>query len=235
VIRATRFLGFGGPVVVAALILNAVAAHAFAPYTTGQTGYDVSYPQCPGTSAPAGSFGIIGVNGGRPFSPNSCFDNEYAAAPPTASVYINTGYAKAYRSRITAGCAAGGTQAWAIGCSEAEYSLKQVGGRTPSMWWLDVETDNSWSSTDLSLNQFTIQGIVDTLHQATSAVGIYSTGYQWQTIVGSLPVTGVRANWVATGNLAAEGAHAVCGTGFSGAPVWLVQYIQGGFDANYAC
>src|SRR2546429_338819 len=55
------------------------------------------------------------------------------------------------------------------------------------------------------------------------------------TIVGSLPVTGDRANWVATGNLAAEGARARCGTGFSGASVWLVQYIEGGFDTNYAC
>ena len=74
-IRASRFLGFGGPLVVTALLLNAVAAHAFGPYTGGQVGYDVSYPQCPGTSAPPApngitwNFGIIGTNHGRPLTP----------------------------------------------------------------------------------------------------------------------------------------------------------------------
>ena len=101
---------------------------------------------------------------------------------------------------------------------------------------MDVETDNSWSATDLSLNQYTIQGIVDTLHRHSNVpVGIYSTGYQWRKITGGLPVSGVRANWVATGSLGREGAPAHCGTGFSGAPVWLVQYLQGGLDTNYVC
>src|SRR5256714_7901947 len=183
-------------------------------YTHGSTGYDISFPQC-GGAYPAGAFGIIGVNGGYPFVHyNPCLADEYAHSPPDQKA------------------------AWAAGCSEALRSMAYAasqGVAKPSGWWLDVETENSWSSTDLSLNQFTIQGIVDTLHQATSAVRIYSTGFQWHTIVGNLPVTGVRANWVATGNLSAEGAHAHCRTGFSGAPVWLVQYIQGGFDTNYAC
>jgi hypothetical protein len=115
------------------------------------------------------------------------------------------------------------------------YAASQ-GVAKPEGWWLDVETENSWSSTDLSLNQYTIQGLVDALHRKSSAsVGIYSTGYQWRKIVGGLPVSGVRANWVATGKLSADGAHARCGTGFSGEPVWLVQYLQGGFDTNYVC
>ena len=129
--------------------------------------------------------------------------------------------------------------AWAVGCSEASRSMAYAASQgiaSPRGWWLDVETENSWSSTDLSLNQYTIQGIVDTLRRhSPAAVGIYSTGYQWHKIVGSLPVTGVRANWVATGSLSAEEAHTRCGTGFSGVPVWLVQYLQGGFDTNYVC
>lgn len=129
--------------------------------------------------------------------------------------------------------------AWAVGCSEASRSMAYAasqGVANPRGWWLDVETENSWSSKDRSLNQYTIRGIVDTFHRRSpAAVGIYSTGYQWHNIGGSLPVTGVRANWVATGSLSADGAHARCGAGFSGAPVWLVQYIQGGFDTNYVC
>ena len=229
------------------LVANQAAPVA---YTHGSTGYDISFPQC-GGAYPTGAFGIIGVNGGYPFVHyNPCLADEYKHSPQ-AALYINTGYDPLYTQldgrHATPECvtksapvkgSADQKAAWAAGCSEATRSIAYAasqGVTKPRAWWLDVETENSWSSTDLSLNQFTIQGIVDTLHQATSAVGIYSTGYQWQTIVGSLPVTGVRASWVATGNLAAEGAHAVCGTGFSGAPVWLVQYIQGGFDANYAC
>jgi len=219
-------------------------------YTHGSTGYDISFPQC-GGAYPAGAFGIVSVNGGYPFVHyNPCLADEYSHSPH-AALYINTGYDPLYTQVdgqhttpecLTTSAIVKGSPdqkaAWAVGCSEALRSMAYAasqGVARPSGWWLDVETENSWSSTDLSLNQFTIQGIVDTLHRATSAVGIYSTGYQWHTIVGSLPVTGVRANWVATGNLAAEGAHAHCGTGFAGAPVWLVQYIQGGFDANYAC
>src|SRR5207245_7149876 len=86
--------------------------------------------------------------------------------------------------------------AWGAGCSEATRSMSYAtsqGAVKPSGWWLDVETDNSWSSTDLSLNQFTIQGIVDTLlRRSLAPVGIYSTPYQWRTIVGSLQITGRR-------------------------------------------
>ena len=219
-------------------------------YTHGSTGYDISFPQC-GAAYPAGAFGIVGVNGGYPFVHyNPCLADEYAHSPH-AALYINTGYDPLYtqvdgqhttpdcltKSAIVKG-SPDQKAAWAAGCSEALRSMAYAasqGVAKPRGWWLDVETENSWSSTDLSLNQYTIQGIVDTLHQATSVVGIYSTGYQWHTIVGSLPITGVRANWVATGSLSAEGAHAHCRTGFSGAPVWLVQYIQGGFDTNYVC
>ena len=222
-----------------------------AMYTPGSTGYDISYPQC-GGAYPAGAFGIVGVNGGYPFLHyNPCLADEYAHSPD-AALYINTGYDPLYTQVdgqhtipecLTKSAAIKGSAdqkaAWAVGCSEASRSMAYAasqGVAKPEGWWLDVETENSWSSTDLSLNQYTIQGLVDTLHRKSPAtVGIYSTGYQWRTIVGRLPVSGVRASWVATGNLSAEGAHARCGTGFSGAPVWLVQYIQGGFDTNYVC
>jgi len=219
-------------------------------YTHGSTGYDISFPQC-GGSYPGGAFGIVGVNGGYPFVHyNPCLADEYAHSPHTA-LYINTGYDPLYTqvdgvhtvpACLTKSAAVKGSPdqkaAWAVGCSEASRSMAYAASQRvarPGGWWLDVETENSWSSTDLSLNQYTIQGIVDTLHQATSAVGIYSTGYQWGKITGGLPVSGVKANWVATGNLSGERARAYCGAGFSGAPVWLVQYIQGDFDTNYVC
>ena len=54
-----------------------------------------------------------------------------------------------------------GQQAWAIGCSEAQYALQQVPTPdTVTMWWLDEETANSWSSSNLSLNLDAIDGAV---------------------------------------------------------------------------
>ncbi len=221
------------------------------PYTPGSIGYDISWPQC-GAASPTGTFNVVGVNGGYPFVHyNPCLAEEYRRSP-NAALYINTGYDPLYtqvdgqhttpecltRSASVEGSAEQ-KAAWAAGCSEASRSMAYAtaqGVANPKAWWLDVETENSWSSTDLSMNQYTIQGIVDTLHRTSSApVGIYSTGYQWHKIVGNLTVSGVRANWVATGSPSADVAHGRCGTGFSGAPVWLVQYLQGGFDSNYVC
>jgi hypothetical protein len=222
-----------------------------AGYTPGSTGYDISFPQC-GATYPGGAFGVVGVNGGYPFVHyNPCLADEYSHSPQ-AALYINTGYDPIYTQVdgqhtipdcLAKSAAVAGSDdqkaAWAVGCSEASRSMAYAASQNvanPRGWWLDVETENSWSDKDLSLNQYTIQGLVDTLHrQSPAAVGIYSTGYQWHKIVGGLAVTGVRANWVATGSFSAEEAHARCGTGFSGAPVWLVQYLRGGFDTNYVC
>jgi len=214
--------------VVTALVLNALAAHAFGPYTAGQTGYDVSYPQCPGTQAPAGSFGIIGVNDGRPFTLNPCFGTEYGGA--ANSVYINTGYAKTYRSKITSGCSAasGGNQAWAIGCSEAEYSLSNV-RVNPSMWWLDVETANSWSSGNLAPNRSAIQGAIERL-KSTGPVGVYSTATAWGRITGGNFVpSDVAGDWLPAASC--SGALPF----MPGTTVWLTQVTTNNVDVDTAC
>jgi hypothetical protein len=235
-----------------ATVASLLGNHAgSAAYTSGSTGHDISYPQC-GGALPRGAFRIVGVNGGTPFVHyNPCLVAEYAHSP-NAALYINTGYDPLYTQvdgqYTSKGClaksalvhgAAEQKAAWAMGCSEASRSIAYAtsqGITKPSSWWLDVETENSWSSTDLSMNQYTIQGIVDTLRRGSrAAVGIYSTGYQWHKITGGLPVSGVRANWVATGSPSAGDAPTHCGVGFSGAPVWFVQYLQGGFDTNYVC
>jgi hypothetical protein len=203
------------------------------------------------------AFAIVGVDGGRPFnSLNACLASEYASAP-SPGLYINTGYDPSYvTNHTTASCttqsqAVTGTtaqkQAWAVGCSEAQddYGYAQSKGITgPVEWWLDVETANSWcgpapsNCTDLSLNQYTIQGIIDEFtHIGAVPVGIYSNKSQWSAIVGSLAVTGAAADWVASGTSTARQAATYCNSGssFTGAPVTIVQFLSRSLDLDYAC
>src|SRR4051794_40259937 len=48
--------------------------------STGADGWDVSYPQCGGSLPSAPAFGIVGVNGGKPYSSNTCFSTQWAWA-----------------------------------------------------------------------------------------------------------------------------------------------------------
>jgi hypothetical protein len=230
------------PLVVSITVIAAMGALAATdPYPTGLVGSDVSYPQCGGTAA-TGSFAIVGVNGGRPFTNNSCLGAEYAAAPKSTapSLYINTGYAGAYRNNITAGCSAlsgsvSGTsrqvQAWGIGCSEAETSMSYAtaqGATSVAAWWLDVETANSWSSGNQSLNRYAIQGALTRLSRSGQPVGIYSTASMWTAITGgNFTPSSVAADWKAAGGS--------CSTPFTSSPVWLVQSTTSGFDSDLAC
>ena len=226
-----------------ALIPWTAARAAGDPYTPGDHGYDISWPQCGDPMPSVGSFAVIGVNGGAPFSGNLCLTDQYAAAPRSAppSLYVNTGYEESYRYEITSGCrrqahSISGSdlerEAWAIGCSEAETSVNYayaLGASSISMWWLDVEIINKWS-TDLALNRFTLQGAVTRLTQTDLPVGIYSSEPMW------LEITGVLA---APGNLSAEwNAAGSCAAPFSPLtpmPVWLGQHVFDSLDHDTAC
>jgi hypothetical protein len=241
----TRYgLRIATPLLAATLLATAASSGVLAatdPYPTGQSGYDVSYPQC-GGAMPTGSFGIVGVNGGRPFSNNACLAAEYGAAarPTAASLYINSGYSVAYGKSATAGCSTRSSsvpgtskqrQAWAIGCSEAETSMTYAthqGATSLAAWWVDVETANSWSSANLSLNRYAIQGAVTRLAQSGLPAGIYSNASMWSTITGGgFTPAGLAADW--------ETAGGSCSSPFTSSPVWLVQSTTSGFDSDLAC
>jgi hypothetical protein len=170
---------------------------------------------------------------------------------------VNTGYDPSYldanhtlpdctTKSATVGGSAAQKAAWAVGCSEAEKDLAYVtsqGITNTGGWWLDVETANSWCSpppsncTDLTLNQYSIQGLIDTLLAASaSPVGIYSNKRMWSIIVGTNTVHGQSADWYATGTSTATAAAPYCAASYSftGDPVKLAQYVNG-FDYDYAC
>ena len=233
------------------------ASAATSVYSTGTTGYDVSYPNC-ADSVPAGfSFGIVGLTGGRPFSTNGCAQSEWRTASSLTtgpSAYFNTGYAGAYAKSITSACStasqnagvygtlarralAQAQEAWAIGCSEVDWArsvLATVPSATPAMWWADIETGNSWSMST-SLNQFTIDGIISEMQQGSPGLGgVYSTRASWAKITGSAswtPTPAPTANWVA-GLAACPKSSPFDG----GSPTWLAQTSQtGGVDVDTAC
>src|ERR1700687_1042834 len=206
-------------------------------------------------------FGIVGVNSGYPFMSthpgNPCLLDAYNHTP-MASLYVNTGYDPIYTdaNHTTADCTAQSASvagsasqqaAWAVGCSEAQgdYAYASSNGiTTPVGWWLDVETANSWcgqsgtNCTDLTLNQYTIQGIVHELRQLGAVpVVIYSNSYLWAAVVGTNTVLGAASDWYASGTSTSQSAAAYCSSSysFSGAPVSLVQYLNGSGDRDYAC
>lgn len=250
-----RFVLFAVPLAAAlTVVLSSTASASVDPYSSGTTGYDYSYVQC-GAAAPQSSFGVVGVNAGYPFTYyNTCLDAEFAAAAKTgnAAVYVNTGYDPTYTAidgrHTTLDCAnasqgvtgdSAQQAAWAVGCSEAQRDISYATSQAvaqPSAWWLDVEIANSWSTSDLSLNRYAIQGLIDTLRSSTPApIGIYSTAYQWNLITGGFQPP-VDANWLATGQRNLKRAKTYCSsTGFTGAPLWLVQYVAAGYDHDYAC
>ena len=247
-LRRTTLAAVGS---VAMLVATHIGAFASVnPYSGA--GYDFSYLQC-GATVPSAQFGIVGVNAGYPFTHyNLCLTAEYNAAPAGhASVYVNTGYDPTYTAidgrHTEQDCADASIQvnatpaqqaAWAVGCSEAERDVlyaNNQGAVSPAAWWLDVETANSWSTSDLSLNRHTIEGLVTRLRASTSApIGIYSTSYQWGVITGGYQPA-VDATWVATGQRTLKRARTYCtGASFTGAPIWLVQYVAT-YDHDSAC
>lgn len=234
-------------------LVPATTALAAPRSTTPTVGYDVSYPQCGGRLPKNPAFGIVGVSDGLAYGENPCLAAQYAwaaKAPQPPAFYMNTGNPGTAATRVSwyaqagpepcspsneAGCA------YNYGFHAARAAVDYAGlststtAATTAMWWLDVETANSWS-TDHSLNVRDIQGSIDYLLQVAGvpAVGIYSTGYQWGQITGGAVFGDAIPNWVA-GALNAKRAPELCSASFSGGKVGLVQYVSAGFDHNYAC
>lgn len=236
---------------IAAVVPSTMAAAA-PKSASSSVGYDVSYPQCGGPLPANPAFGIVGVNDGLAYGKNPCLATQYewaSRAPKAPAFYMNTGNPGTAATRVPWYSQAGpeacspsdeSACAYNYGYHAAryafEYASQQISpaAAVSANWWLDVEIANSWS-TDHALNQRDIQGSIDYLTAAgVPLVGIYSTGYQWGQITGSAQLGSSIPNWVA-GALNAKRAPAMCSSSFSGGRVHLVQYLSGGFDANYAC
>ncbi len=119
-------------------------------------------------------------------------------------------------------------------------------------WWLDVETMNSWQLADADAyarNTASIEGMKQFyVAEGAADVGLYSTNFQWDQIVGNTlsfpnpdqPTTGGNLkglkSWMA-GAQSADGAAFRCLSlvGLTGGPVAMNQYIADDLDYNYSC
>ena len=226
-------------------------------------GNDISYPQCPtGAEPPAPAFAIVGVTGGKPFTPNPCLPREFfwalgSTSPnqPHVGLYMNSANPGPTASSNWPAAGSSTPRAcdgtWSVDCAY-DYgwqaaqdafarSLGVVGSpaATEYMWWLDVETANSWSS-DMATNAADLQGTLDYLRSVNVAsIGIYSTSTDWEALIGP-PSAGATApfsgllNWrPGPGN--PQDAPAWCNRTVTGGRVKFVQFPSGGFDTNFAC
>jgi len=264
-VKVARSFGgvFFGVTVVLLLISTAAAAGAAPPASS--TGYDVSYPQC-GRRLPApGAFAIVGVNGGLPYSANTCLKAQFEWAATSsgtrgakASLYINTANpGPAVSTHWPNGqhdpLECDGT--WSTNCAY-DYGWNAAGdafnmaaaalaAQTPASsvpWWLDVETANSWNSQDLTTNTAALGGYLARLADLAPSqpVGIYSAAGAWATITGAASATSPINDPFDTipnwvAGATAKTAPSFCTRSFTGGPVRYVQYVSNGIDNDYPC
>lgn len=208
------------------------------PYTSGQIGTDVSWPNCT-ASNPHSAFGIVGVTDGTGYSQNPCLATE-ASWYSNLSLYVNTGWydQSAYinpNSPRTCAASDANCLAYNYGYNAGLYALNYASslGVHSTTWWLDVETGNTWN-TDTTQNRNSLQGEYDALiANGVTTVGAYSTTAQWDSVTGTW--LNNWPNWGATTWHTAKQAKTYCtGHQFTGGTTYLIQFT-GTLDQDYAC
>lgn len=246
----------------------AAAAPSPGEGTQSLIGNDVSWPQC-GKDLPKGqAFGIVGVNNGVANTTNPCLTEQLAWAAgssgateqPKVSLYVNTanpGKAGSWwptSDEYPVGspvdnpygsCKAkdyGKACAYMYGYAKAwdDAYIRGISNPADYVWWLDVETGNSWSTTDKDANRAVLEGMTDFFTSIDAeGVGIYSTGSQWSQIVGTVNSSSNLywlPSWLA-GARTLTGAKGNCSNPplTRGGDVELTQFVSRGFDYDYSC
>jgi hypothetical protein len=207
----------------------------------------------------APALAIVQVSGGSlDGPPNPCYRQQAAWAGRHLEAYIFMDGLPSPAPPQSANGPAGlchgnpGCESYNFGWAWTRHwiNMARAQGTNPHRWWLDVETTGRWSA-ETGSNHWVIAGAMAALQKSGLAVGVYSTGLQWNSITGGIPLKGIPL-WVAgAGNLRGPGATAVsyCGArhSFAGGRVTLVQYGYTGsfpgaysgpalpYDLDYAC
>lgn len=111
------------------------------------------------------------------------------------------------------------------------------------IWWLDVETMNTWQSGSpeaLRRNVATLEGMTSYFNSQNAKVGLYSTAYQWGEITGNYIALNSNLNklpnWRPSGS-SLKNAQKNCSVAplTSGGYISLTQYVVRNLDNNYSC
>jgi hypothetical protein len=185
------------------------------------------------------------------------------APKPQASIYINTGnpglaanwwpasnttqdgHVTVSNPRGTCAHKAGAACAFVYGYSMARDDVLirganggAVANPTDYLWWLDVETGNTWS-TDVSANTASLEGMYAYLHGIGADVGLYSTAHQWSTIAGATSSRATIAglpSWLAGASSATTAKTACTSHGLTpGSVVTQVQFVSAAVDYDVFC
>lgn len=241
--------------VTAALIATATAAsiHASSATTTYTHGYDVSWPQCSndGNGPKAahmpsgGTYVILGLTHGAGHTVNPCLGaqlNWAKANDVMVGAYLVPSYpTRAQLDRAgsgpSGGCGVNDTacRAGNDGAKQATEALNTMhkAGVPAPMVWVDVEFRHKfpWSKNQ-SINARVVQGVINQLKASHVGVGVYTTSYMWQHIVGDYRVN--LPNWLPAGDGKVADAETKCRTTGSGGTTWIGQYTRT-FDENVTC
>lgn len=238
--------------VTAALVSAAAAAstHASSAPTTYTHGYDVSWPQCSGHKVAhmptSGSYVILGLTHGAGHTVNPCLGAQLKWAKEhhmMVGAYMVPSYpTPAQLARASSGpygnCSATDTYCRAGNdgakqAAEALATMKKAGVPSP-MVWVDVEFRKKfpWSGRHREGNARVVQGVINRLKLSGVGVGIYTTSYMWQHIVGDYRVN--LPNWLPGGSGNVADAEAKCRSTGSGGVTWIGQYTRT-FDENVTC
>jgi hypothetical protein len=265
--RRTFSTALAGAVLAAGGLLAtpSAAGAAEVQLTARERGNDVSYPQCGATLPTASDFGIVGVDGGKPFDANPCLAEQIAWARTLGrpAYYLNTANPGPRLSSHwplgqrrpqvctrshsdSAGCA------FDYGWNAAKDSLRRVRTAAASVsapdvtrttWWLDVEMHNTWESLEyaerpkyLRNDTAVLRGMTALLHRrGVHTVGVYSTAHQWQRITGGASLDRAPVWYAGVGALRSARQHCARSWSFTGGRVRLSQFLRNGFDTDLRC
>lgn len=229
------------------------------PRTAPVLGADISWPQCPKGMGiperpsegmpmpiPEAEYVIIGLTNGPAFTPNPCLadqvqwvaDRQLMAAAysvlsyPDAEQLAEHGGSGPYDAEKRLG------RLRNVGYQQASYNLanmRRAGLQSPIVW-LDVEPVTIWEwSGDKVANAAVVAGAAKGYREAGVEIGVYSTPYMWDEIVGGFEM-GVP-EWRAAGQTSREEATNRCGADWSiqGGPAVMGQWVADRRDHNITC
>jgi len=234
------------------------------PITPVSLGNDISYPQCNSTLIKGQAFGIVGVNGGMANNTNSCLATQISWALKSVggtgqdkvALYVNTAnpgllgswwpssniYGNSTVTNPYGSCDGSDSVACAYiyGYAKAYDDATIRGVKNPAsyLWWLDVETGNSWE-TNTAANAADLEGMTAYFQSIGARVGIYSTTYQWGQIVGTTASSSNLynlKNWI-PGSTSQTSAKLACSSAplTLGSTITLTQFVSKNIDYDYSC